>query len=539
MRFDRAYMDLIVRWLWLIVLSGVVAASAAFWVSRQDKLEYAAKARLIVGPGYSNPNPTINDLRTSGQLMQMYAELATTRQLMEEVVHALDIDVDPAKLDNHLDIKANTETLILTIQATDKDPVRAVAMANGVAEALVRLPEGSMAGVDESVNSRVTDVKAIIDRSNAMIKRLDAALDSATDLEQQKLIRDQIKDESNRLTENHQTLATLYDSMRETDTNRIQIIEPATEATPVASTARLNILVAALAGVLLALLIALALEYIDRTVKTAEQLARVVPAPVLVGVEHYTPPPGVGREGVIAKALPESRPAESYRRLSAKLLLADHGAPSRCILICSAKPDAAADSAEVAANLAVTLAEAGRRVVLVDADLHRTRIGERFGLPERGGLTDALGGKAGRPDGSAIAWAAGLTVITAGPATPDAFKLLTGPAFGAFLDDLKDQADLVLVVGAPLLAFADGLMLASRADGVLLVARGGQTKLDTLADAASQVQAAGGRLVGVVLSGASKGETLALPPLPLAPRAPGPLRAGLPVEPSLTPGGQG
>ncbi len=540
MRFDRRYFEIFARWLWLIILAGIVAGVASFWVSRQEKVEYTAKARLIVGPGYNNPKPSVNDLRTSGQLMQMYAELATTRPVMDEVVHALGLDIDPAKLDNRIDVKANTETLILTVSATDKDPQQAVVLANGVAEALKRLPEDSMESIDELVRQEVTDVQVMNDRSNAMIRQLDRQLEGTTDLEQQKLLRELIREERNRLSENHQTLATLAASLQETFTNRVQIIEPALTAARGESTLRLNVLIAAAAGMLVAALIALAAEMFDRRVKSTEQLAELVGAPVVAGIERHAALSGDGRDRLIVKAQPDSRPAEGYRRLGAKLVLgAETGAP-RAILVCGPKVDKADDSAEVAANLAAALAEAGQRVVLVDANLHAPRLGELFGAPERGGLADALGGKARRPDGVAVAWAPGLTVVSAGPPSADAWRLLAAAPMTALLGSLKEQADLVILAGPPLLAYAEGLVLASETDGVLLVVRGGRTGRDLVVDAAAQIRAVAGSLLGVVLTGARKGDTIALPRLANTLTVPpGVTSANMPVEAGLHAGGQG
>jgi capsular exopolysaccharide synthesis family protein len=517
MRFDRRYLDLILRWLWLIVLAGIVAGAASFWTSRKDKVEYTATARLIVGPGYNNPKPTINDLRTSGQLMQMYAELATTRGVMDEVVHALNLDIDPGKLGGHIDVKANTETLILTVQATDKEPTQAVIIANGVADALKRLPQDSMENIDELVRRQVGEVQAMIDSSNTMIKQLDGQLQAATDLDQQKLIRDQLKEERGRLSENHQTLANLAASLQETFTNRVQIIEPAVEASQTESTLRLNVLVAAAAGMLVAALIALAVEYFDRRVKNTEQLAQAAGLPLVAAIERHGPLTGTGRERLVTKAAPDSRASEGYRRLGTKLVLMAEAGAARAILVCSPGADKIDDSAEVAANLAAALAESGHRVALVDANLHAPRLGEIFGAPERGGLSDALAGKAQRPDGVAVAWAPGLTVVSSGPPSSDAFRLLSVANIADLLEELKAQADLVVVAGPPLLAFAEGLNLAAATEGVLLIVRGGRTNRDVVTDAVAQVQTVGGTALGVVLTGARKGDSVS--PSPQRPNA--------------------
>jgi len=518
MSFDRRYLDLFIRWSWLIALAAVVAGGISFWVTSQEPVDYEAKARLLVGPGVESAKITLNDLRTSAQLMQTYAEMAQTRPVMQEVVDSLKLDIEPGRLGGRVEAKTNTETLILTIQARARNPKQAADIANAVAEALVRMPGSSSADLIASVRDEAAELKAAIERSDVTIAQLEGILQASTDLEQQRLLRDQIKDERNRQTTTHQSLARLYESLQVASTNQIKIIEPAVEASRIDNGAQLNVLVAALAGVVVASMIAVAVEFLDRRIKSADQLAEATGAPVLAAIERHAPLAGVGREGLVVRTQPDSGASEGYRLLGARLLLGIGAAAPRTVLVCGIQSGAADDSAEVAANLAVTLADAGHRVALVDADLHARGVGALFGLEDRPGLTEALGGKGRSIEPINAPWAPGLGVVASGAAVADGFKLLASPGMDAWLKGLAEQSAIVILAAAPVLAHAESLVLAARADEVVLVARSGKVGRDAASEAVAQLRALGLARVGLVLSQARKGEAAAAPPsaMPLA-----------------------
>lgn len=506
MNLDRSYFEFIWRWLWLIILATAIAAGVSYWLSSQHATEYEAKARLLVGPGLNSSNPQLNDLRTSAQLMQTYAEMAKTRPVLEEVVDRLRLDIDPGRVAGRVEAKTNAETLVLTIQVRDQHPDLAVAIANGLADSMVRLPGPAVADVAKAVGEEVSEVEAQIARSTANIQRLEQDRADTVDLDQQKLILDQIDQEQNRLADYHRTLAQLYESLQQTFTNQIQMIEPAIRASKVDSALRLNVIVAALAGMVAAVVIALAFEYFDNGVKSGDQLARILrgSAPVLGTLDSYPSSADQARDRLVTTAQPSSDAAEAYRMLGTRLVLAPAD-PPRSILV--ATPDAAGsdEGGEVAANLAIALAEAGKRVLLVDANLQRPTAGLFFDLPDRQGLSEVLSGRIAQATPTAIAWAPGLSVLSSGAPVPDPFKLLSGPRAATLLEALGAEAEVLILAAAPLLAHAEGLYLATRADATLLVVPSGQSRREAVGEALVRLQALGAHLAGAVLSRVPKG----------------------------------
>ncbi len=504
LNFDRRYFDLIVRWLWLIALASAVAAGVSYYFSSQETLKYVAKARLIVGPGVDSSKPNINDLRTSGALMQTYAELALTRPLLERVAVGLGGDVDASKLSKRVEVKANTETLILTIQASDNDPESAVAIANAMAQAVVDLPQTSMEEIIEGVRQQVAEIESEIQRTSTTIDRLEAERQASTDLAQQKLLQDQIKDERSHLTDSHKTLASLYESLQQTVTNQVKLVEPAVEAVQEESTVRLNVMVAALAGLVLSLIVALVVEFLDTRVKTTDQLAALSAAPLMLAVKRHALLGGTGVDRLVVKARPDAKAAEGYRMLAARLLFARDGQAPRTMMCCGPAAAGVDDSAEAAANLAVILAESGYRVVLVDANLAQPSLAEMLGIADRGGLAEALLAKDGRVSPTALPWAPGLRVLPAGGAAPEAMRRLASPRLAEVIGGLSADADIVIVVTAPVLASAESLAVAPHTDGVLFVARSGRVDRTVMAQATEQVHAVQATLFGVVLTQARR-----------------------------------
>ena len=136
---EQRYFSFIRRWLWLIVLATVSAGVITYWISSQQPVTYEASTRLIIGPGIGGLNPDEKDIQTGGRLMQTYAELATTRKVLQTVIDTLGLELAADDLDKLLTVRPTTETQFLTIIVQDGEQERATAIANTLAEELVRL----------------------------------------------------------------------------------------------------------------------------------------------------------------------------------------------------------------------------------------------------------------------------------------------------------------------------------------------------------------------------------------------------------------
>lgn len=517
------YFNIVRRWLWLLALATLVAGTTTYWLSSQEATVYQAKARLIVGPGIDSPNPDLNELRTGAQLMQTYAELATMQPVLQAVVDDLKLDTALNKLNDQITVKVNKEAQILSISVQDEDPNRATSIANTLADMLVRLspsnPNSSQAKLQEQIRAQAKKLETSVATSEAIIEKLEAEFQATTDAERQRVLMDQLSQERTRLSETHRTLALLYDSLQQSSINQVQIVELASFGKPMASQLRLKVIIGAIAGLVLGGVIALAFEYLNNAIGTAEELARTTSIPLLGAIARHKKLRGSGHEQLVVQALPQSKASENYRMLGTKLLakyraeaahyrvLAGTGLEElpagnhhslRSLLISGSQMED--DPSVVAANLALVLSQTDLRVVLVDAYLHHPTIGQLFDLDDPVGLTGTFTNESRTPKPTPVDWAPGLSILPSGLAPSNPFELLASSRMADLIEELESQADLVIIAGSPLLSFADGLIMASRVDGVVVVAHSGKTNLEVLGEAVESLRALETHIIGTILN---------------------------------------
>jgi non-specific protein-tyrosine kinase len=196
---------------------------------------------------------------------------------------------------------------------------------------------------------------------------------------------------------------------------------------------------------------------------------------------------------------PRSAAAEAYRTLRTSLEFSSLDRQLHTIVVTSSAPDEGKST--TLANLGIAIAQAGRRVLLVDADLRRPSLHRVFGLPNTAGLTSMM------LDESALAKppfqtgpVAGLRVLTSGPLPPNPAELLAGRRMDDILARLREDADLILFDAPPLIAVADAAVLAARVDGVILVVQAEKTKRDHVQRAKAMLDRVNAHLIGAVLT---------------------------------------
>jgi non-specific protein-tyrosine kinase len=194
---------------------------------------------------------------------------------------------------------------------------------------------------------------------------------------------------------------------------------------------------------------------------------------------------------------PRSAAAEAYRTLSTNIQFSSLDTPIRTLLVTSVGPDEG--KSIVLANLAVTMAESGKRVVVVDCDLRRPSLHEVFGVSGQPGLTTMVldEGAAAPLQESGIG---NVRVLASGPLPPNPSELVSSERFRRVLASVASDADIVLLDAPPVAAVTDATILATRVDGVLLVVDSGRTRRDTARRANEQLQRVGAHLLGAVLT---------------------------------------
>ena len=270
----------------------------------------------------------------------------------------------------------------------------------------------------------------------------------------------------------------------------LEVVQAAGGATVVSPhprrNARLAVILALLVG---AGLIAL-VEYLDRRVRKAEDLAELAGAPLL----------GAFSRDAFRRGRRAPRPAEGFQALRDML---SYSQEELAVLVV-ASPLRREGRTTVAAGLAVAFARAGRRVVLIDADMRSPRVASRMGVPASPGLSEVLMGR-GDPRSTLqdVGGVEGdLKILPAGTIPPNPGELLGSRRMAKLLEDLAEGFDLVVIDTAPLLAVSDTVPLLRRASGVLGLARLNKTPKDAVRRMTNLVGSAGGRLLGVAATGA-------------------------------------
>jgi receptor protein-tyrosine kinase len=269
---------------------------------------------------------------------------------------------------------------------------------------------------------------------------------------------------------------------------------PEVPTTPSAPDTVRNVALGLLAGLLLGAALAVIRAYTDRTITDAAEASDVAGAPVIGAIlrdEQLNKTHTIEGTG-------SARVAEDYRQLRTNLQFLNVDEPPKVIMISSAMPSEGKTTTVV--NLGLALADAGRRVTVVEADLRKPKVTKYLGLVGGVGLTNVLSGSADVEDVLQKHGTGDLFVIAAGPTPPNPGELLSSSHMFALLDKLRSENDFVLVDAPPLLPVADSTGLAVYMDGVLLSVRYGTTRREQLQQSAEMLQRVGARLLGIILN---------------------------------------
>uniref|UniRef100_UPI00160292F7 polysaccharide biosynthesis tyrosine autokinase n=1 Tax=Nocardioides stalactiti TaxID=2755356 RepID=UPI00160292F7 len=266
---------------------------------------------------------------------------------------------------------------------------------------------------------------------------------------------------------------------------------PEYEAEPVSPNTVLNIIAGGLIGLLLGLALAVSRELLDRTVRTADHIGEVTDAPVLASI-------GFDNEIRSAPLLTDlgafAARTEAFRLLRTNLQFIDLDHRARVLVVTSAVPGEG--KTMTSTNLAVALAQTGRTVLIVDADLRRPRVASTLGVDPAIGLTTALVGKAQIEDAIQVHEPSGLHVLASGAKPPNPTEILQSKVTHDLIRRLRQSYDMIIIDAPPLLPVADASVLSTLSDGCILVVRHGQTSRDQVAEAVNRVTQVGGRLYG-------------------------------------------
>lgn len=494
----RRQIAIVRRWLPLLGACVLLAGIAAYEVSNLQQKVYEAKATLIVGQSLSSVNPNYNQLLASQTLSTTYASIATTRPILNDVIGRLSLTVSSDELAKHVQASAALDSTLLTITTQDPDPAQAAAIANAVADELIAASpaiQGRVTDLQQFIQADLTATQEQITATQAEIARLGSlASPKPTDVTELDTLQ-------GRLTTLQATYATLLSISSDNASNLLSVVEPAVPPTsPVAPRPLFNALLAATVGLLLGAAIVFVVEYLDDRLKSAEEVEGAVGLPTLgliTRMRHNRGSSEIYR--LAALVYPRSVVAESYRTLRTNIEFAAVDRPVRTLLVTSAIPGEG--KTVTAANIAVVFAQAGRQVILVDADLRKPGIHLLFDLPNSQGLTSLL--RTDEVTLGAVAQTtdqANLRIVTTGPLPPNPAELLGSQRMRTVLERLQVGDDLVVFDSPPVQAVADAAILSSYLDATLFVIDARHSHRGAVRQARQSLAKAGAAVLGVVLN---------------------------------------
>lgn len=498
----RQYINVLLKWWWLIVAAVVVAGAASYLSSLTTPRVYQSRTTVIVSQALQNPNPNQTDIYTSQALAQSYADLAQRQPVLQAVLDALGLQWDWVTLQNMVTSRVVPGTQLLEISVLDTDPNRAKVLADEIANQLIlQSPAAANPAKDsehEFILSQIQDLKTNIEKSKEEVRQLDDVIAKATSARQIQDARTRQTSLQTQIATWQATYAQLLTNLQQGATNSPSVVERARVPTaPVGTGTAANALLAATIGLVLASGAAFLIEYLDDTLKTSDDVRKIMDLPTLGGI---APIEGDGYTNrLITAHQPRSPIAEAYRMLRTNIQFSAVDEPLRTLMITSAGPQEG--KSVTAANIAIVMAQAGQRVILVDADLRRPMIDRLFDLKNNVGLTTILlDSEASLSDMLQATMLDNLKIMTAGPVPPNPSELLGSKRMGYLIEALKKQADAIIFDSAPVTAVTDASVLAQRLDGTLLVVDAGHTRRALAQRAKEALIAVGATLVGVVLN---------------------------------------
>ena len=255
-----------------------------------------------------------------------------------------------------------------------------------------------------------------------------------------------------------------------------------------------NLLMSLLSGLLLGVLLALAFEYLDDTIKRPDDVEKLLGLPVLGAIPMLKPPT------TPAGAMEDARSAfsEAYRSLRTALQFStDRGAP-RTLLVTSATPSEGKST--TAHALGRLFAELGKRVLIVDCDLRNPSLHRAFGVENDQGLSNYLAGSVKPTDLIRSTALPGLMYMPTGPLPPNPAELLVGSKMVSLLTVAAEKFDVLILDGPPIMGLADAPILSNLAQGTLLVVQAGETRIAVVRNAIKRLHAARAHIVGGLLT---------------------------------------
>jgi polysaccharide biosynthesis transport protein len=288
-------------------------------------------------------------------------------------------------------------------------------------------------------------------------------------------------------------------------TGNIRIVDRAeVPEYPIKPKKKLNILLAIIVSLLTGTGLAFFFEYLDNTIKVPEEVEKHLNIPFLGFTPLFSTKNKWNIRGdpspeLIAFNYPRSTASESYRGIRTSILFSSAGSVPQAILITGVGPQEGKTITTV--NLAVTMAQADSKIVILDCDMRRANVHKVFGTPNDHGISNLLVGNSTMREAIHHTRIPNLDVIPCGPIPPNPSELLGSTRMKTLLNSLRKHYAHILIDSPPSIAVTDAVVLSKSVDGVILVVRAGYTAKEIIKSGIAQFGAVGTHILGAVLNG--------------------------------------
>ncbi|MDP8956172.1 MAG: polysaccharide biosynthesis tyrosine autokinase [Actinomycetota bacterium] len=473
-----------------MLITGLVVGSTLFF-SFQATPIYESSSEVLVTPITANqqlletvPVTSLLNLDTERRVVQSVAVATIAAQQMRSTE-------TPRRILSKLTVEVPTNTQILRITYSEPNPLRAQQGARAFSEAYLKFKSEQALKASSRLRSGI----------ESQIQNLESELNSVqrnlAETEPGTPGHERLQTQATFLTSRIAILQDQLTPLTTLDIDPGQILQPAElPLSPARPDHATNVGIALFVGLALGVGVAFLRERLDDRLRDRSDLEQRLGVSVLAVIPQIGGSRKRGQSMVVALEEPKSAAAEAYRTLRTGIQFKAAQEGIKTILVTS--PAAGEGKSTTATNLAATLAQAGKRVVLVSADLRKPSIHRFFRIYNTVGLVDVLAGEASLRQ--AVKEVAKVQLLLSGPIIANPSEVLQSEQMGELLDDLKEIADFVIIDSAPILVVADSLALAPRVDGVLVIADAQATSRAAVTTAHNQLEQVGATLIGAVLN---------------------------------------
>ncbi len=431
-------------------------------------------------------------LAVESALRIKYDENARLRQEGEEVYIPGEIPTS-SELASMVDVQQVERTNIFDIMVTDTDPLLAQDVAQAYAEEYIASRQlAAIREISEArreVWNRIQEVEDEIQQAAEEVNQYTGGDVPA-----------EVLNEAQRAVNLWVSLYEKYITLRIAESleqRGLEIIQPAKPGAKTSPRPTRNAVLAVFLGLILGVGLAFLVEYLDDTLRTREDFEKHYDTSIIGEIPHVEPE-NLPQNHIIYFEMPQHPAVEGYRTLRTNLQFLNLEGETRVILFTSSGPEEGKSTVMV--NLGAALSEMGKKVLLIEADLRKPVLDRYFKVSPGKGISGVLTGTVPLEDAIQPTGYNNLYVLVAGVKPPNPAELVASEAMDAVFERVKDFADFILVDSPPMLAASDAMALASKVDGVIVMAGYARASRDDAKRTSELLRKVNARILGLVIN---------------------------------------